>query len=455
MDRTRRIWTVIANEPRRQHASCREARWLAIGLVALALVATSCASARVTGSRSGCTSTPTPTSMCTPTPTAPPTPIPAPAAPLALTLDVRQAGATCPRDVAWSPDGKLLAVLATRGECVVPPSGKTPDLVLVYDVASGHVRVQCDLAALLTPAHALIGGIDYYGLSPLSWSPDGKTLAIPVVSWSTGTGDPDRAGLLLVPANGGAASLILGARAWVDSPDGITPGHVTSAPVWDVPTETPASQVPLPLPPSPSYGWVSPTRIAPSTSATAFSTWQPGVLAAIPVNANGAGFPVWEYYSSSATLWSPDGHSVASDVVTQYLVGASRQAPAEVNGEMCLGERLPLPCTTATLSAPDAAFAVAVARVKAAAESSDPPYPNRVPLAWRPGGGMLAAVLPGDGLVISLLDTADGRTRAIAQFSQQGVGGIGLADGPFFFWSPSGHQLAVLNGETVLVFDIS
>jgi hypothetical protein len=378
---------------------------------------------------------------------------------------VRQAGASCPREVAWSPDGKLLAVLVTRGECLVRPETKPPDLALVYDVASGHVRVQRDLAALLTPAHAWIEPVSgIYGLSPLSWSPDGKTLAIPVLSVSTVPGGPDRAGLLLVPANDGAAGLILGARAWVDSPDGIHPGHVTSAPIWNVATKTAASQVALPLPGSPSYGWTSPTTIAPSTSAAAFSTWQPGVLAAIPVHDEGAGFPVWEYYSSRATMWSPDGRSVASDVVTQYLVGASRQAPAEVNGEMCLGEGFPLPCTTATLPAPDAAFVATVARVKAAAESRDPPYPNRIPLAWRPGGGLLAAVLPGDALSatnrtlrISLVATADGRTRAIAQFSPQGVGDTGTVEGPFFFWSPSGHQLAVINVNdgTVLVFDIS
>jgi hypothetical protein len=375
---------------------------------------------------------------------------------------VRQAGATCPRDAAWTPDGRELAVLVTQGECIVRPATKLPDLVLIYDVASGHVRAQIDLAPLLTPAHAFWASL-FFGLSGMSWSSDGGTLAIPVLSVSTDFGTPDRSGLLLVPADGGTASLILGERAWVASPDGIHPGHVTSAPIWDVTTQTAASQVALPLPPSPSYGWITPTSIAPSTSAVAFSTWQPGVLAAIPVNNQNAAFPVWEYYSSSATLWVPDGHAVASDFVTQYRVGASKQAPAEVNGEMCLDERLPLPCTTDTLPAPDAAFVAVVARATAAAESSAPPYPNRIPLAWRPSGGLLAAVLPGDALSatnrtlrVSLLDTADGRTRATAQFSPQGVGDTGDVGAPFFFWSPTGQQLTVIDGndDTLLVFDI-
>lgn len=461
MDHAHRIQTVVAarwmgaasapgglsTRPR----TIRKRWWLATGLLVLVLVATGC----------------TGTSQRPPAPTVTPTATPAP---LALTLAVRQAGASCPRDAAWSPDDKQLAVLVTRGECAVRPAIKLPDLVLVYDVASGQVRAQLDLAPLLTPAHAAIDfDKDIYGESPMRWSPDGTTLAIPVLLWSAVSGGADRAGLLLVPVTGGVAALIEGPHAWVDSPDGIHPGHVTSAPIWEVATKTAVAQVALPLPPSPRYGWTSPTTIAPSTAADAFSTWQPGVLAAIPVKNQHAGFPVWEYYSSTATEWSADGGAIASDVVTQYFVGASKQAPAQVNGEMCLEELLPLPCATTALPAPDAAFAEVVARVRAAAESSDPPYPNRVPLAYRPGGGMLAAVLPGDALSsgstltppnrtlrISLLETATGRTHAVAQFSPQGPGDTGAVGRPFFYWSPSGQQLAVINSndDTVLLFDI-
>jgi hypothetical protein len=409
----------------------------------MALFATSCTSAGTTAHQSA--------HDPTATPTAPPATT-APVAPLALTLDVRQAGASCPEDVVWSPDGRQLAVLVTQGECLVRPATKTPDLMLIYDVASGQVHAQIDLAALLTPAHASIGfDADIFGQSPMSWSPDGRTLAIPVLLWSADSGAPDCVGLLLVPVDGSGANLIVGLRTWVASPGSTVYSYVTRAPIWDVATQTAVSQVALPLPPSPSYGWITPTSIAPSTAAGAFSTWQPGVLAAIPVNHQNAGFPVWEYYSSSTTRWSPDDRSVAADVVTQYLVGASQQAPVEVHGEMCLGERLPLPCATTTLPAPDAAFAAVVARVRAAAESSAPPYPNRVPLAWRPGGGLLAAMLPGGG-GISLLNTADGRTDAVAP----GAGVTGLVGAPFFCWSPTGQQLAVItfHDDTVQVFDV-
>lgn len=463
MDHTHRIQTAVATRrmgatgtpcgPSIRPRTIRKRWWLATGLLVFALVATGC----------------TGTSQRSPTPTVAPTATPAPLAPLALTIAVRQAGASCPRDAAWSPDGTQLAVLVTRDECQVRPATKGPDLVLVYDVASGQVRAQFDLAPLLTPAHAAIDfDEDIFGESPMSWSPDGTTLAIPVVLWSVVSGGADRAGLLLVPVAGGAATLIAGPRTWVDSPDGIH-SYVTSAPIWEVAAKAAGDQVALPLPPSPTYGWTSPTTLAPSTSAAAFSTWQPGVLAAIPVNGEHAGFPVWEYYSSTATEWSADGAAIASDVVTQYLVDATKQAPAQVNGKMCLEERLPLPCATTTLPAPDAAFAEVAARVKAAAESSDPPYPNRVPLAYRPDGGMLAAVLPGDALTagdqftppnrtlrISLLETATGRTHAIAQFAPQGPGDTGAVGRPFFYWSPAGQQLAVINAndDTVLVFDI-
>ncbi|MBF6591895.1 MAG: hypothetical protein IVW57_15405 [Ktedonobacterales bacterium] len=106
-----------------------------------------------------------------------------------------------------------------------------------------------------------------------------------------------------------------------------------------------------------------------------FSAWQPGII----TGANTGSTLITDlYFSASISAWSPDGRFVAPSVLVTYSLSAS-------------GPSLqPHPKGIATAAYRDAAMRAVGVNLKAV---HDPNFTN-IPLAWRPDGQRLAALVP-------------------------------------------------------------
>ena len=169
-----------------------------------------------------------------------------------------------------------------------------------------------------------------------------------------------------------------------------------------------------------------------------FSFWQDGALVAIPPYPRGLyAVKAPTYYVTAFTRWSPDG---ASSVIALPVAATPLQAPSGETqqlypADVCLVSNVPPcspavapedvclvggapPCSATIAPYPDEALAH-VAQTIAQTPVAD--WENQLDfalLAWRPDGGVLATMLPGDGfgigkasIRVSLLDTATGATR--------------------------------------------
>ncbi len=373
------------------------------------------------------------------------------------TLRLADAPAACPIDAAWSPSGGQLAVLATRDTCLVRPAAKMPDLIIIYDAHSGAIVRQISLAAALARVQADVMIEPGFGFSGVSWSPDGSMIVVPFFQYIVYSSDPRGMGILVISPQGGSVRALAGPSNFAPSPVGFHPRFV-GATVWNVRAGAPACTVEVPLTTSPTYQWSADGHITPALSATPtngsqFSYWQPGFIAAVPTNSQSAANPVWFFSTAAFTRWSPDSRYVATGLMTMNQAGRTDGAPSTIAPENCRDESLPQPCFDQMIPTPDAAFRTVMARMKVAALSSPPLYPNDAPVVWRPDGAVLATVLPRDdgsgaqrAITISLLDTASGQVIGSVVIPIEATqGDIGMARWPYFSWSPAGHQLAVVN----------
>lgn len=169
------------------------------------------------------------------------------------------------------------------------------------------------------------------------------------------------------------------------------------------------------------------------------------------------------FYTAAFTRWSSNGRYVVAGLMTLNKAGTSTGAPATIAPDTCRAAFLPQPCSDQPVPAPDAAFRTALAAVGRAANGGL--YPNEAPVAWRPDGAALATVLPGDdvaythrAITITLLATASGQVIGTVDMPVQAShGNTGWTHWPYFAWSPTSHQLAVVNAvdNTVEVVALS
>lgn len=363
------------------------------------------------------------------------------------TLRLAPAPAACPVDAAWSPDGAQVAVLATRDTCLVRPAMKMPDLIIIYDARTGAIVRQISLAATLDHLKADVMIEPMFGFSGLSWSPNGALIAVPFFQYIVLSSNPRGMGALVASTRTGSVRALLGSTNFGSDPTGVD--RFSAATVWNVAAGTQAASVAIPLPAAPAYRWSADGQITPAAGGS-LSYWQPGFIAAVPVNGDNALAANYYYYANETTRWSPDSHYVVAGLMTMNLAGKSANAPATIAPKMCREERWPQPCNDQPIPQSDAAFRVALAAVNQAAHML---YPDTALVAWRPNGGELATVLPGNdvnrehrAITITLFETATGRALgAVSVPIAATQGDTGMTVWPYVSWSPTGQQLAVVD----------
>jgi WD40 repeat protein len=244
----------------------------------------------------------------------------------------------CLRDLAWSPDGRQVAVLGYRNSC---PSESADNysyqagVVNIYSTATGHLvrEILPDPAVLALPGISSLGTVRpvsasadtskrAIGYHNVLWSPDGKRLALTFVIFLQG---PDGVplsrsfiGLALINADGTNEH----ATMFSDT----TQYH--SALRWDTTTQDHHA---LPTqPPAMNYTWSASGLLVPGNSPAAtvstatpignpdggssFTIWQPGRIQLH----NFSPYPGAYTWLTSALAWSPDGRFL---IESFYLYG--------------------------------------------------------------------------------------------------------------------------------------
>jgi hypothetical protein len=244
----------------------------------------------------------------------------------------------CLQDLAWSPDGRQVAVLGYRNSCpseLADSYNYRAGMVNIYSTATGHLvrMIQPDPAILALPGISSLGtvrpaspGADTskraIGYRNILWSPDGKRLALTFVVFLQGPdGQPlprSFIGLVLINADGTNEH----ATMFSDTM------QYNFALRWDTITEDHhALQT---LQPAMSYSWSSSGLLVPGDSPGApaspttpignpdggrsFTIWQPGRIQLH----NFVPYPGAYTWLTSALAWSPDGRYL---IESFYLYG--------------------------------------------------------------------------------------------------------------------------------------
>lgn len=274
---------------------------------------------------------------------------------------------TCPKDIAWSPDGATVALLGYQRNCALSNPGYYsyhPGDIQLYDATTGKTTVEiqpdriiADALRLRPPTIAtpMPGAppsdrdtsqqaIDY---GHILWSPDGKQLAVTfsVLLATEAVGDGDFKattiqGVLLRNASGGETHVLSHALAdgerysglWNLKAGAYIP--LAGSPSPRDPSDTGWNADPALLPPALRYQWGSDGRLQPvtpldETSAPVsqlgtpvgqpdggkdFSVWQPGLLELIsriyspePGQAPEQLKTPIETWQTTIAAWSADG----------------------------------------------------------------------------------------------------------------------------------------------------
>ncbi|HEV2237002.1 MAG TPA: hypothetical protein VGR57_10120 [Ktedonobacterales bacterium] len=391
---------------------------------------------------------------------APTTPIPD-----LLTLDLAKDHLTQPLTVAWSPDGRSLAVLA-----YVPAIGGGPQVVGVFDGRTGKLTRRFALDTILAAQ-----GWSGYAFS-VTWQPDGQALALPFTGALASNPSVFEDGLLLLPLHGSTRLLT------APSSDPNSPRDV-----WDLAAGRAVPYGEL-SPQALTYrfdadGHITPNELMRPTQApgeftgspvsdpkqAAFSRWQAGTLDPLmPFGQTGRPMqpPTDELLASYLPQWSADGRFMAfGRIVTRVNVHGATSAP--VGGDACarpIDINYAAACRQPAAALPDRALQTVLSVVQTGQSPVAPDgthLPTNwsgAPVSWRPDGKVLAAILPADGyfneapvtpqsaIMVTLLSTTTG--QPLATLSAPRVPGASTSSfGGFasLVWSPRGEQLAYVD----------
>ncbi len=343
-----------------------------------------------------------------------------PAAPVSIAPSL--GAQTCIRDIAWSPDGKQIAVLGYRDQCGIDfPSGYEyhPGVIHIYDAATGQLvhTILPDDAIAATPGFPAPGPVTRQGTGPnvnktvidygaLAWSPNGKQLAISffVNRWKDTNGDelPGVTGIALMNPDGTNERAILSQQTSVTdyTPLGV---NVTSGKSFLLPPN-PQSGLYFSLAPGMSYTWSAGGTLTPNGSltgatapntpvgnpdgGTSFTIWQPGAIVLQTVgfvnNQTVTVSPGAYTWGSAFLAWSPDGEYLISEVTSRGLVQpAGKPAPTADGLKALMFDQAP------TIAIRDAAMQQVALSLQPDASNNREPA---VDLAWRPDGRYLAAL---------------------------------------------------------------
>ncbi|MGH2515480.1 MAG: hypothetical protein ACRDHP_07475, partial [Ktedonobacterales bacterium] len=335
-------------------------------------------------------------------------------------IDLTQDGLTCPKDVAWSPDGATVAVL---GYQLGQPSGSQPNCpstslngyaylpgqIDTYSVASGA------LVARILPDDAIAQELHFappVGATPTThfadvshqiilylhvlWSPDSKTLA---VSFAT-NGDTTRYfdGVVLTDAAGthsrvlsyggglstsgqysGEWNVMTG--AYIPVPANTPPGNWQPVPAalryaWSTDDTLAAQGPPLSsasVPPAPSLG-----PIGNPDGGSSFTIWQPEAV--MPVaNTNNL-----YLFGPAFAAWSPDGSRLILRINVFGVLSTDPSSPP--SADVLASQRL---TEAALFPLRDKGLVNGLADVRSSRAGSNT---DSVPVLWRPDGRAVAVV---------------------------------------------------------------
>ncbi len=377
----------------------------------------------------------------------------------------RQGGSTCVTDAAWSPDSRSYAVVGYQGICLT--ENYVPGIVDVYDAAGGRLvhwfvpdgpilrAVQGgDLGALPTPAPAASKSGSNGTIAPslivtyrhILWSPDGQRLAL---TFSVLPTSPDGAASSGRRQDGMLVADLTGANARVSLQNVAADAPVTGNWRIDGGAAAPSST----LPAAPGYHWSSDGTLAPVTSSlpassrvgtpgsdAGFTIWQPGTATRLSRGAPGA-HDAYEWTTSIAA-WSPNGTAVVDAAsLTARLQPEGLPAPDAQTLAYFQLDQTPL------LPVRDAALAAMLDDLSQPSLSTDF-QANRMSLAWRPDGRIMAAYSDSPygvtGATLNLYDCATG--RKLAALLPLGNDGTSQSAGTLLRWSPDGSSLLLVSG---------
>ena len=272
---------------------------------------------------------------------------------------------TCALPPAWSPDGKTYAVLGAPVPCsevASQPSAEHQDIVIV-DAATGAISHRIAIAPYLANLSLRTClGVATECPPVVLWSPDGSRLALGLAATER-NGALSAFALLVIPVNGGAATVIHG-PLFSSAPSSTAPYRV-----FDLTAHTArALSLSTSLNTADSLSWTANGNLAANHAATpqpvgnpdggaSFSPWQPALA-----GATGSGkIDVGSLYPFGA--WSPDGRFVTLDLRTHFHVypGAADATP-DTSGAIVgrVSRDAALTAVIADLAAhPDATYALA------------------------------------------------------------------------------------------------
>lgn len=362
---------------------------------------------------------------------------------LAIVLD-HSASLGCASAPAWSPDGRLIAVLGTQQSCAAISNAPDDTQALYFfDGATGRLGRILKLEPLLQPlflSTQFYGGCHTFYLSlcydHIAWSPDGQRLAVLLTNPQP---DPTMASYVLVVVESHGASIQLIKGGTFTQPTNSQ--HVEWA-LWDLQGKAVQySQEPDSFNTTSQLVWSRNGTLAPGTSeqpaatspvgdppsgSAAFSPWQPG-------NIMLAGGPL---LSSSYWAWSPDGRYLATGLATQIGLGDASATPLP-GANMGYGTAAPR----------DEALTAVLSQAQAQPIHGESGFE----VAWTPAGDYLAELrctsAPGRA-TLSIWKTHTGAhvVSTPVTLSQENADCLNLS--PAMSWSPGGSQLALVSPTT-------
>jgi hypothetical protein len=339
---------------------------------------------------------------------------------------------TCMKDVAWSPDSALIAVLGYHKHC--SEDNSPPELLNLYDAHSHKLIAQLHPDAAIV--HVLTSSVSFPQRQPLVinymhviWSPDGHRIAC---TFNTRSLQPPVNGAVLMDSEGGHAQVLLQSQ-------------YTSASFyaeWDLArsqsipfTSVQSNSSFMPLPLALAYHWGSNGTLVPETLLThtrgsaipqlapignpdgdpSFTIWQPGAVY-VTVAADSSHLFFW---SASFAAWSPDGRYLVDGIVPFGLLWlpAGQLFPGSQEFAFAKENHVPL------LPVRDRALLQVVETATA--------------LAWSPNGRVLAVLSSGKS--VDLFDCTDGRKLASRVLESKNM--TAQAGASMLRWSPDGSHL--------------